>query len=356
MCSQRSADRRAILPSPCPLRCRRAIADTPGRSFDGASIRPAPCPPHRRPGSAPTQPVVRPAGQRAPAVTPRGERPWTEPAAALAGPDTGACGSTGQASELQPGAQASGTGESPPPSGRSQREQHTQTTDERGDHRPGPQPQQAQAHAQPHQPQRRHTGTATGEPGAPPARYPTGSPTGSAHSTRDAARALLDPRRCPALPSPAAWWATTRPEERAAVRSAAVAARALCWPARAGPLRLGVGRVRGAGAAGPDRGHRACWPRWRDADARGNLSRLWCVRWVAPEPCREGAMTTSPGRGLSIRAGALLGAVAVLIAGCAAGGASGSGAARAGGAHDAIAAHRTAARSSGRRAWQCPAA
>jgi len=59
-------------------------------------------------------------------------------------------------------------------------------------------------------------------------------------------------------------------------------------------------------------------------------------------------MTTSPGRGLSIRAGALLGAVAVLIAGCAAAGGSGSRADRAGGARDAIAAHRIAARSSGR--------
>ena len=195
-----------------------------GRLFDGR-LDPAPCSPHRRPGSAPTQPAVRPAGQLAPAVMPRGERPWTEPAGALAGPGTGTCGPTGQASELQPGAQASGTGESPPPSGRSQREQHTQGREERGDHRPGAQPQQAQAHAQPHQPQRGHTGTATGtgEPGAPPARYPTGSPTGGAHSTRDAARALLDPLRCSTLPSPAARWATTRPEERAAIRWAAIA-------------------------------------------------------------------------------------------------------------------------------------
>jgi hypothetical protein len=129
--------------------------------------------------------------------------------------------------------------------------------------------------------------------------------------------------------------------------SAAIAARALCWPARAGPAAPGcwAGSRCRDGRAGS--WSSACWPRWMDADARGNRSRPWCVRWVPPEPCREGAMTTSPGRGLSIRAGALLGAVAVLVAGCAAGGGSGSRADRAGGAPDAIADHRTAARSSG---------
>src|SRR5690348_15704115 len=75
------------------------------------------------------------------------------------------------------------------------------------------------------------------------------------------------------------------------------------------------------------------------ADAGGNLSRLGCVRWIPPEPCREGAMTTSHVRALSRRAGALLGAGAFLVAGCtAAGGGSGLRADRAGPAHGAVAA------------------
>lgn len=73
-------------------------------------------------------------------------------------------------------------------------------------------------------------------------------------------------------------------------------------------------------------------------NAAGNLSRLRCVRWIPPEPCREGAMTTSHVRAPSRRAGALLGAVAVLVAGCTAGGGSGLRADRAGPAHGAVAA------------------
>jgi len=45
---------------------------------------------------------------------------------------------------------------------------------------------------------------------------------------------------------------------------------------------------------------------------------------VALEPCREGAMTGWPARARSRRAGALLGAVAVLVAGCTAAGGGGS--------------------------------
>jgi hypothetical protein len=111
-----------------------------------------------------------------------------------------------------------------------------------------------------------------------------------------------------------------------------------------------AGGVRGAGAAGQDRGDlglagRGACPR----APNGNLSRPQCVRWVAPEPCREGAMTRSHVRALSGRAGALLGAIAVLVTGCAAaGGGSGPQAGQSGAAQAAarssghIAAHRAA--------------
>jgi hypothetical protein len=62
------------------------------------------------------------------------------------------------------------------------------------------------------------------------------------------------------------------------------------------------------------------------------------VKGVSPEPCREGAMTTSQIRAPSKRAGALLGAIAILVTGCMAPGAGGgprSG--RAGAAPDTIA-------------------
>jgi hypothetical protein len=76
----------------------------------------------------------------------------------------------------------------------------------------------------------------------------------------------------------------------------------------------------------------------------GNLSRRRCVRGVTLEPCREGAMTAWHVRARSRRAGALLGAVAVLVAGCTApGGGSGPRADRAGAAR-----HSAAAGSPGR--------
>ena len=124
----------------------------------------------------------------------------------------------GQAPQLQPGPQATGIGESPPPGGHCQREQHTQTRCEDSGHRPGPQPQQAQAQA--HQRQHRHMGTAACEPGAAPARRTTGSPVGGAHRATDGACAVLNPLPCLALPGPAVSplrWAKLRPEERAAV-------------------------------------------------------------------------------------------------------------------------------------------
>jgi hypothetical protein len=74
------------------------------------------------------------------------------------------------------------------------------------------------------------------------------------------------------------------------------------------------------------------------------------VKWVSAEPCREGAMTTSHIRAPSKRAGALLGAIAILLTGCMAPGAgSAPRSGRAGAAPDAVAtspsghsfAHRT---------------
>jgi hypothetical protein len=180
--------------------------------------------------------VVCPACQLALPIMPLGERSGTEPVAGLAGPGTGACGPIGQAPELQPGPQAGGIGELPPPGGPCQREQHNQARRERGGHRdghrPGPQPQQAQAQA--HQRQHRHSGTATGEPDAAPARDTTGPPAGGAHGASDKARAILDALACPTLPGPAVppvRWAKTRPDGPAATESWAPPAR----PAR-GPL------------------------------------------------------------------------------------------------------------------------
>ena len=69
----------------------------------------------------------------------------------------------------------------------------------------------------------------------------------------------------------------------------------------------------------------------------GNLSRPRCVRGIPPEPCREGEMTASHLRARSLRAGALLSAVAVLIAGCTgAGGGSNARANRAGPARQSV--------------------
>ena len=66
-------------------------------------------------------------------------------------------------------------------------------------------------------------------------------------------------------------------------------------------------------------------------DADRNLSWRRCVQGVALEPYREGAMTAWPAWARSRRVGALLGAVAVLVAGCTtAGGGSGLPADRAG--------------------------
>ena len=91
---------------------------------------------------------------------------------------------------LQLGPQASGIGERPQPGGHCQREQHTQTWCERGGHRPGPQPQQAQPQA--HKRQHRHIGTAAREPGA--ALAPSAeSPIGGAHRAKDGACAVLNP-------------------------------------------------------------------------------------------------------------------------------------------------------------------
>jgi hypothetical protein len=60
---------------------------------------------------------------------------------------------------------------------------------------------------------------------------------------------------------------------------------------------------------------------------------------VAVEPCREGAMTSWPARARSRRVGALLGAIAVLVAGCTtAGGGSGPRADRAGPVRPSVAA------------------
>jgi hypothetical protein len=75
------------------------------------------------------------------------------------------------------------------------------------------------------------------------------------------------------------------------------------------------------GAALQRPGRRCRRPRHRGPrTSNGNRSRPQCVRWVAPEPCREGAMATSHVRAPLGRAGALLGAIAVLVTGCAAAG------------------------------------
>ena len=98
----------------------------------------------------------------------------------------------------------------------------------------------------------------------------------------------------------------------------------------------------------------AAWARFGDRGSRGqhqandaglrrtarwNPSRPRCVQGVAVEPCREGAMTAWPARARARRVAALLGAVVVLVAGCAAaGGGSGPRAGRAGPAQHSVAA------------------
>jgi len=69
----------------------------------------------------------------------------------------------------------------------------------------------------------------------------------------------------------------------------------------------------------------------------GNLSRPGCVKGIPPEPCQEDAMTALGVRTRSQRAGALLGTVAVLAAGCTAGGGSGALTNRAGPARHSVA-------------------
>jgi len=71
----------------------------------------------------------------------------------------------------------------------------------------------------------------------------------------------------------------------------------------------------------------------------GNRSRPRRVKGIPPEPRREGTMTASHVRARSRQAGALLGAIAVLVAGCtAAGGGSTPRADRAGPARNSVAA------------------
>src|SRR5262249_46284127 len=107
------------------------------------------------------------------------------------------------------------------------------------------------------------------------------------------------------------------PPCQAAVEFATSGSSPACRPSRGGR----------AGSWSP----RVCRPGGCPRTPDGNLSPLRCVRWVPPEPCREGVMPTSHVRALSGRAGALLGAIAVLVTGCvAACGASGPRAHRAG--------------------------
>src|SRR5215472_12693861 len=70
----------------------------------------------------------------------------------------------------------------------------------------------------------------------------------------------------------------------------------------------------------------------------GNRSRRRCVKGAALESCREGAMTGWHIRARSRSAGALLGAIAVLVAGCAAAGGGGPRADGAGAARHSVAA------------------
>jgi hypothetical protein len=83
----------------------------------------------------------------------------------------------------------------------------------------------------------------------------------------------------------------------------------------------------------------ACLPPVRLRTPGGNLSRRRCVKGLALEPSWEGAMTGWHVRARSRQAGALLGAIAVLAAGCAAaGGGGGLRADRAGAARHSVAA------------------
>ena len=98
------------------------------------------------------------------------------------------------------------------------------------------------------------------------------------------------------------------------------------------------------GDPGPGPGNRGCGGHHQADDAGlrrtpgGNLSRPRRVRGIPPEPCREDEMTASHARARSRRAGALLGAVTVLIAGCTGGGGSNARADRAGPARHSVAA------------------
>src|SRR5215472_10537232 len=81
------------------------------------------------------------------------------------------------------------------------------------------------------------------------------------------------------------------------------------------------------------------WLRWMPANARLEPVTAAARQMGTTEPCREVAMTTSHVRAVSGRTGALLGAIAVLVTGCAAaGGGSGPRASRAGGTQDTVAA------------------
>jgi hypothetical protein len=159
-------------------------------------------------------------------------------------------GPAGQAREVQPGPQATGTGELPSPGGPSQREQHCHARRERGDHPGGHRPQPQHAQAQAHPRQHGHTGTAFGEPDAAPAPDTTGRAAAGAHGTSDEARAT--PR--PALPVPPARWAKLWSEGLAAACAPARPARApLPPPAAVHP----AARTATAASSAPARSDRA---------------------------------------------------------------------------------------------------
>jgi hypothetical protein len=102
-------------------------------------------------------------------------------------------------------------------------------------------------------------------------------------------------------------------------------------------MRPLAARGPGAGIAVPQAGARPRMPVCCERPV-GTCPGRGASKGAAVEPCREGAMTAWHLWARSRQAGALLGAVAVLVAGCTAAGASGARAGRAGPARHSIAA------------------
>ena len=167
---------------------------------------------------------------------------------------------------MQPGQQAVGIGEPPQLGGGGQRQQHSQATGERGDHRPGDhppgtQPQQTQAQA--HQGQHGQIGSATGARDTGPAVYVTGWPAATAHADSGDARTTVGALPCLTLRVPVVpvvRWEELWPEGLAATVSGATPARPDRGPLPAPGAMHPVMRIAIAPSSAPTRldGARIC--------------------------------------------------------------------------------------------------